>query len=136
MPRSGSVPAGPAHHSQSIFWARAVFRGRCSTSTPMTVPDTIGVFPGLLQRWRWLSRGCSPVEEVISSDSDLKEPIAVVQRQLRIPVGVINPHREMHHSRTLQPASFKQLRPSVLPSCQFPPLLQDTRGMTRKPVGW
>jgi len=73
---------------------------------------------------------------VISNDSDLKEPIAVVQQQLGIAVGVVNPHPAMHRSRALQPAFFKQLRPSVLPSCQFPPLLQDTRGTIRKPVGW
>ena len=53
---------------------------------------------------------------VISNDSDLKEPIAVVQQQLGIPVGVVNPYPAMHRSRTLQPAFFKQLRPSVLPS--------------------
>ena len=73
---------------------------------------------------------------VISHDSDLKEPIALVQKELGIPVGVVNPHPAAHRSRALQPAFFKQLRPSVLPACQFPDVLQDARGMIRKPVDW
>jgi hypothetical protein len=73
---------------------------------------------------------------VISNDSDLKEPIALVQQQLGLPVGVVNPHPAARRSRALQPTFFKQLRPSVLPSCQFPPVLQDTRGAIRKPASW
>ncbi len=73
---------------------------------------------------------------VISNDSDLKEPISLVQKELGIPVGVVNPHPAVHRSRALQPAFFKQLRPSVLPACQFPHVLQDARGTIRKPVDW
>ena len=73
---------------------------------------------------------------VISDDSDLKDPIALVQKELGIPVGVVNPHPTVRRSRALQPASFRQLRPSVLPACQFPDVLQDARGRIRKPVDW
>jgi uncharacterized LabA/DUF88 family protein len=73
---------------------------------------------------------------VISNDSDLKEPIALVQSELGIPVGVVNPHPAPHRSRALQPSFFKQLRPSVLPACQFPAVLQDRQGTFRRPPAW
>ena len=73
---------------------------------------------------------------VISNDSDLKEPIAVVQRELGMRVGVVNPHPAERRSRALAPTFFKQLRPSVLPACQFPPTLGDAHGTVHKPAEW
>lgn|SRR5487761_957997 len=73
---------------------------------------------------------------VISNDSDLKEPITLVQRELGIPVGVVNPHPASHRSRALQPTFFKQLRLSVLPACQFPSVLQDAQGTFHRPATW
>jgi hypothetical protein len=44
---------------------------------------------------------------VISNDSDLKEPIAVAQRELGLIVGIINPHLPQRRSRALQPTFFR-----------------------------
>ena len=73
---------------------------------------------------------------VISNDSDLREPIRVAEEELGIRVGVVNPHPAAKRSRALQATFFKQLRPSVLAACQFPPVLQDAQGKVHKPDGW
>jgi hypothetical protein len=73
---------------------------------------------------------------VITNDSDLKEPITLVQRELGIPVGVVNPHPVAFRSRALSPAFFKQLRASTLPACQLPPVLTDAQGSFHKPASW
>ena len=76
------------------------------------------------------------VAVVISNDSDLKEPITVAQRELRLTVGVVNPHPPQRRSRALQPTFFKQIRLSALRDSQFPPVLNDGDGQIHKPVRW
>lgn len=51
---------------------------------------------------------------VISNDSDLVEPIRIVRHELKLDVGILNPHKRP--SRALLPhASFiKQIRKGVL----------------------
>jgi uncharacterized LabA/DUF88 family protein len=73
---------------------------------------------------------------VISNDSDLREPVRIVRRELNLPVGIINPHQI--HSRELQEfATFrKRIREVDLVSSQFPESLQDAKGTFRKPRGW
>jgi hypothetical protein len=61
---------------------------------------------------------------VISNDSDLKEPIAIVQRELSLAVGVVNPHPASRRSRAFAPDFFKQIREKDLTLCQFPPTLR------------
>ena len=73
---------------------------------------------------------------VMSNDSDLKEPIAMVQRELSLSVGVVNPHPPERRSRAFQPDFFKQIREKDLQMCQFAPTLRDTHGTIRKPAGW
>jgi uncharacterized LabA/DUF88 family protein len=80
-------------------------------------------------------RDCQ-VAVVISNDSDLKLPIEVAQHELGLCVGVVNPHPPARRSRALQPTFFKQIRPSALAACQFPPVLRDARGEIRKPSRW
>ncbi len=80
-------------------------------------------------------RACD-VAVVISNDSDLKLPIEIVQSELGIRVGVVNPHPPARRSRALQPTFFKQIRTSALAACQFPPMLTDARGEIRKPARW
>ncbi|HKA48848.1 MAG TPA: NYN domain-containing protein [Candidatus Dormibacteraeota bacterium] len=70
---------------------------------------------------------------VISNDSDLKEPIELVQRELGVRVGVVNPYPPGHRSRALQPAFFRQIRVKDLRVCQFAPSLRDARGPIHKP---
>ncbi len=76
------------------------------------------------------------VAAVISNDSDLKVPIEIVQTELGLRVGVVNPHPVARRSRALHGTFFKQLRGSALKACQFPPVLQDANGRIRKPRSW
>ena len=55
------MPGGPDHHSHRVFFAR-VGRGKCSTSTRITQPRTIGSWPRPAQRPRAASWGCSPAQ--------------------------------------------------------------------------
>ena len=73
---------------------------------------------------------------IMSNNSDLKEPIAMVQRELSLPVGVVNPHPPERRSRAFQPDFFKQIREKDLQMCQFAPTLRDAHGTIRKPAGW
>jgi hypothetical protein len=73
---------------------------------------------------------------VITNDSDLVEPIRVVQRELGLPVGVINPHKKRCHQLTREAAFFRQIREGVLAASQFPPTLSDGSGIIRKPESW
>jgi uncharacterized LabA/DUF88 family protein len=76
---------------------------------------------------------------VVSNDSDLEAPINAVMTELATPVGLLNPHPAWSRSRdllNLQPAFFKQIRPSAIQGSQFPPELSDANGNFRKPKGW
>jgi hypothetical protein len=72
----------------------------------------------------------------VSNDSDLKEPIAVVRRDLGLVMGVINPHPPARRSRALQADFFKQLRAGALARSQFPDLIEDAAGKIHKPADW
>lgn len=76
------------------------------------------------------------VAVVVSNDSDLKLPIEVAQHELGLRVGVVNPHPPARRSRALRPTFLKQIRPSALAACQFPPELRDAKGVIRKPRHW
>ncbi len=81
-------------------------------------------------------RGDCDTAAVISNDSDLRVPIRIAEQELGIGVGIINPHLPSNRSRVLKGTFFKQIRPSVLPSCQLPEKLQDAAGEIRKPSTW
>jgi hypothetical protein len=81
----------------------------------------------------------SDIAVVISNDSDLAEPIRVLTQELGVPVGLVNPHPAKLRSRDLlglQPLFFKQIRPGVLRTCQFPRVLEDAHGQIWRPDGW
>jgi hypothetical protein len=80
-------------------------------------------------------RDCE-VAVVITNDSDLREPINIVRNELRIPVGVVNPHPARRRSTVLRGTFFKQIRPAVLAKCQFPLVLKDGLGSFTKPSTW
>jgi len=73
---------------------------------------------------------------VISNDSDLAEPVRLVQRECDIPVVVVNPHPSDRRSRELQGTDFRQLRRDVVAQCQLPSTLSDAKGAIKKPEGW
>jgi uncharacterized LabA/DUF88 family protein len=81
-------------------------------------------------------RGRADTAVVVSNDSDLALPIRVVESELGIRVGIVNPHPAHRRSRALRATFFKQLRPAALASCQFPPILHDEEGEIRKPREW
>ena len=76
---------------------------------------------------------------VISNDSDLASPIAVVRTKFGKHVVVVNPHRRWKMSKHLVQAASSQVRkinPSVLRACQFAPSLSDSVGTFTKPPTW
>ena len=81
--------------------------------------------------------GLYDVAVVISNDSDLVEPIAIVRQRLRKVVGVINPN-QIHPSAELKANSdfFRKLHPGLLSQSQFPAQLVDKKGSFGKPVTW
>lgn len=76
------------------------------------------------------------VAVVVSNDSDLLEPIRIVQRELAKPVGILNPQQRPSIVLKKEARFFKGIRHSTLNRCQFPEVLRDERGEIRKPKGW
>jgi uncharacterized LabA/DUF88 family protein len=74
---------------------------------------------------------------LITNDSDLLEPIRIVRRELKLEVGILNPHNQTPSRVLLQHASFvKQIRAGALRASQFPDELTDGKGLFRKPRVW
>jgi hypothetical protein len=96
---------------------------------------------------------------VVTNDSDLAEPVRIINRELKIPVGIFNPHTAdtAHRRATLTGHPFQKPRPSVelkkvarfyreissdgagchMAISQFPNELTDPNGRKiRKPATW
>jgi len=77
---------------------------------------------------------------VISNDSDLATPIALVRQELNLDVGIVTPDRDRKHpcSELRSIASFeKSIFASTLRSCQFPAVVYDASGRAiAKPQTW
>lgn len=96
---------------------------------------------------------------VVTNDSDLAEPVRIINKQLNLPVGIFNPHtsdtalrkarttgRPLQHARPSvelkKAARFYREITSEGPQChmalsQFPAELIDARGhRIRKPAAW
>jgi hypothetical protein len=77
---------------------------------------------------------------LISNDSDLATPVAMVRRKLGLPIGVVNPNtraRNPLHRALAQAATFqRRLRERTLAECQFPAQIPDSHGTITKPAGW
>jgi len=98
---------------------------------------------------------------VITNDSDLAEPIRIINKELKMPVGVFNPHTQdtanRKHQLSGRPGTVPKAKPSVelrkfarfvrevrsdgpqshVALSQFPPQLQDAQGrVLKKPAGW
>lgn len=77
---------------------------------------------------------------VISNDGDLKDPVHFVRHDLKVPVGVLNPHR--NRSWALSPKElprgsfYKPIRRAALRASQFPPQVPDAQGIIHKPPSW
>jgi hypothetical protein len=73
---------------------------------------------------------------VVSNDSDLLSSIQIVQKDLGLAVGILNPQE--HPSNVLKnEASFiKQIRQGVIRASQFPTTMTDGKGSFHKPGAW
>ena len=82
-------------------------------------------------------KGAYDVAILISNDSDLVEPIKVVEQEFRKGVIVLNPFPKMPSHELQKYATFvKPIRQGVLAASQFPPALQDQNGKFFKPSTW
>jgi hypothetical protein len=76
------------------------------------------------------------VAVLITNDSDLAEPVRMASQELKVPVGILNPH-EFHSKQLKKLATFiKRIRQSDLAACQFPTILTDKNGSFSKPTVW
>jgi len=86
---------------------------------------------------------------VISNDSDLAEPIRIINERLKLPVGVINPqivsenplfagvNRGNPSYELKKAASFHwRIKPNQIINSQFPDVMTDKNGTFRKPGEW
>jgi hypothetical protein len=81
--------------------------------------------------------GDCDVAAVVSNDSDLCEPIRIVQQELMLPVGLLNPHpRPSQTLLNLHPAFVRAIRSGPLSASQFPAQMTDARGIFTKPMSW
>ncbi|MEO8457349.1 MAG: NYN domain-containing protein [Chloroflexota bacterium] len=73
---------------------------------------------------------------VVSNDSDLCEPIAVMRKKFNLPVEVINPHPSPSLALKRIASFQRQLRTWELASSLLPNTLTDAAGTITKPTGW
>lgn len=74
---------------------------------------------------------------VVSNDADLAEPIRVATRELKLAVGILNPHcRQLIHELRGITGFYRPIREGALKACQFPDVLRDAHGEIHKPSGW
>lgn len=73
---------------------------------------------------------------VITNDSDLAEPIRLVRQELRMRVGIVNPHPLHKRTPHLHSDFARQIREAALVSSQLPPQLKDAQGTFTKPSAW
>jgi uncharacterized LabA/DUF88 family protein len=73
---------------------------------------------------------------IITNDSDLLSAIIIVQKNLGLIVGILNPQK--HPSRELQKEALfiKRIRQGVLRASQFTDVLSDAKGSFYKPKEW
>lgn len=73
---------------------------------------------------------------LITNDSDLVEPVRIVNEQLKLPVGIINPQKKPSFHLQSKATFVKQVRAWTLSDSQFPESMKDDDGVFTKPVDW
>lgn len=73
---------------------------------------------------------------VISNDSDLLSAIEIVQRDLGLRIGLLNPQDRPSKELKDEASFIKQIREGVLKSSQFPSIMVDSKGEFYKPSEW
>jgi hypothetical protein len=73
---------------------------------------------------------------VVSNDSDLAEPIRIVQAEFGLAVGAFNPHKRRAHEINKAARFMRNIHVTSVASSQFAPTLVDAQGTFSKPAGW
>lgn len=73
---------------------------------------------------------------LVTNDSDLLEPVRIVRQELRLVVGILNPHRKASRVLAREASFVKQIRSAALRASQFPAKLKDAHGVITKPRVW
>jgi len=82
-------------------------------------------------------RGRYELAVIISTDSDLAEPVRMVRRELMLAVRVWNPHPTHSFQLSRHTIFNKRVRATDLAAAQFPPSVIDAKGNTlTKPTNW
>jgi len=79
------------------------------------------------------------VAVVVSNDSDLCEPIRIVNDEIGVPVIIYNPHRKpaVALKNLIAPTALRPIRRGPLEASQLPDKVTDARGRAlSKPLGW
>ncbi len=73
---------------------------------------------------------------IISNDSDLLSAVQIVQRDLGLKIGILNPQE--HASKVLEKEAFflRDIRPGIIKASQFPETMTDAKGPFHKPEDW
>jgi uncharacterized LabA/DUF88 family protein len=73
---------------------------------------------------------------IVTNDSDLLSAVQIVQKDLGLKVGILNPQK--HPSKELQTEALfmKKIRPGVIRASQFPKTMKDAKGSFYKPKEW
>jgi uncharacterized LabA/DUF88 family protein len=81
-------------------------------------------------------QGLYDIGVVVSNDSDLLSAIKIVQNNLGLKVGIINPQK--HPSKELKDVALftKKIRKGVIRVSQFPKIMKDSMGQFHKPKDW
>jgi len=73
---------------------------------------------------------------VVSNDSDLLSAIQIVQNDLGLKVGILNPQKHPSTDLGDEALFIKQIRQGVIKASQFPPVMTDAKGSFHKPNDW
>ena len=72
----------------------------------------------------------------MTNDSDLQKPVRIVSNELKLTVGIINPHKRQSRALICYASFVKRIRKGVLANSQFPQTLKDKNGVIHKPGSW
>ncbi len=81
-------------------------------------------------------RGLYDTAVIVSNDSDLLEPIRIVRASYGKTVGLLNPQKKPSKQLRKNTDFVKQIRQGPLGACQFPDVLEDSKGEITKPTSW
>lgn len=73
---------------------------------------------------------------LVTNDSDLLGPVRIVRDELKLVVGIINPHKKQSRSLIRHASFVKKIRKGILSASQFPETPKDANGTFHKPTMW